>query len=332
MRLGTSLRFIYASTPDSMATYHREVAGRGEFSDIPLGVPDARRQADQLLEIAGTASAAGLDFLMVGDSHASSYANAFAPTPTLARMLAVTGDMPVGLLYLAPFHHPIIAAEQVGTLSAFARGPVTLILGNGDVSSQFAAFGIPKGSRGKRTEEQIQVIRRLLDGETVTHKGPYFSIHSARINPVPKEKTPIWLAAMRGAAVERAARLADGWETAPGTQPEELVELLALYTKVCAEHGRTPNPILRRDIHVGATDESAWADVEPIIKLGYRGFGNESTSSLVGSAATVVERLKYYKELGFDFVLVRHIVGEHQKILESFKRIGDDVLPQIRSI
>jgi len=137
---------------------------------------------------------------------------------------------------------------------------------------------------------------------------------------------------MRGAAVERAGRLADGWETAPGTQPEELVELLAFYEKVCAEHGRTPKPILRRDIHVGATDESAWEEVDPIIKLGYRGFGNETKSSLVGSAATVVERLKYYRELGFDFVLVRHIVAEHRRILESLNRIGDDVLPHIRSI
>jgi len=148
VRLGTSLRFIHGSSPDSMATYHREVAGRGELSDIPMGVPDARVQAENLLELAATAAAARLDFLMVGDSHASHYANACAPTPTLARMLAVTGDMPVGLLYLAPFHHPIIAAEQVGTPSAFANGPVTLILGNGDVSSQFAAFGMSNGSRG----------------------------------------------------------------------------------------------------------------------------------------------------------------------------------------
>ena len=191
MRLGTSLRFIHGSSPDSMATYHREVAGRGELSDIPMGVPDARVQAENLLELAATAAAARLDFLMVGDSHASHYANACAPTPTLARMLAVTGDMPVGLLYLAPFHHPIIAAEQVGTPSAFANGPVTLILGNGDVSSQFAAFGMSKGSRGKRTEEQIKVIRRLLDGETVTHECPYLSIHEARINPIPPEHTPI---------------------------------------------------------------------------------------------------------------------------------------------
>jgi hypothetical protein len=72
--------------------------------------------------------------------------------------------------------------------------------------------------------------------------------------------------------------------------------------------------------------------VEPVIAAGYRGFGQERESSLVGSAATVVERLTFYRGLGFEFVLVRHIVGEHKLILDSMRRIGDDVLPAIRGL
>lgn len=332
MRLGTSLRFVYPSGPHSMRAYHDHVVVRGEFSDIPLGTQDVRQQAANLLELAGTASAAGFDFLLVGDSHTSSFSNAFAPTPTLARMLAVTGDMPVGLLYLAPFHHPVIAAEQVGTLAAFAPEPLTLVLGNGDVSAHFEAFGITRASRARRTEEQIQLIRRLLAGESVTHSSPYVTLNNASINPIPRVPTPIWIAAQKGAAIERAGHLGDGWETAPGTSPELLVEQLEVYRRACAEAGRTPNAILRRDIFVAATDEEAWAAVDPVLAAGYRGFGQERESSLVGSAETVVERLRWYRGLGFDFVLVRHIVGDHGLILDSMRRIGDDVLPKIRDL
>jgi len=332
MQLGTSLRFIYASSPDSVQEYHDSVVARGEFSDIPLGVTDARVQARQLLEIAETAATGGFSFLMVGDSHASSYANAFAPTPTLARMLAVTGDMPVGLLYLAPFHHPIIAAEQVGTLAAFAPEPLTLIIGNGDVSAQFEGFGIAKGSRGRRSEEFIGIVRALLAGETVTHKGEFYELNGVRINPVPSVPAQIWVAAQKGAAVERAGRLGDAWETAPSSSPEELTELLGVYERTCAEHGRTPKAVLRRDIYVAETDDAAWAAVEPMIAKGYRGFGGEREGTLVGSAQTVVRRLGFYRELGFDSILVRHIVGDHQLIIDSMKRIGDDVIPAIKDL
>lgn len=185
--------------------------------------------------------------------------------------------------------------------------------------------------RGRRTEEQIQLVRRLLAGEQVSHDG-FHPLDGVRINPIPRVPTPIWLAATRGAAVERAGRLADGWETSPGSSPDDLIELLALYRRACAASGRAPNPVLRRDIFVGGTDEAAWAAVEPILADGYRGFGQARETLLVGSAATVIQRLRFYRDLGFDFVLVRHIVGEHQLILDSTRRIGDEVLPAIRDI
>jgi hypothetical protein len=56
-----------------------------------------------------------------------------------------------------PLPPPVFAAEQIGSLAAFAPEPVTLVLGSGDVSAAFVAFGIIKSSRGWRIEEQVQV-------------------------------------------------------------------------------------------------------------------------------------------------------------------------------
>jgi alkanesulfonate monooxygenase SsuD/methylene tetrahydromethanopterin reductase-like flavin-dependent oxidoreductase (luciferase family) len=86
--------------------------------------------------------------------------------------------------------------------------------------------------------------------------------------------------------------------------------------------------VLRRDIYVGESDEEARAVVGSILAEGYRGTGLDQL--LVGSADTIVRDLGRYRDMGFDYVMVRHIVGDHQLMLRSFERIGRDVMPQIR--
>jgi alkanesulfonate monooxygenase SsuD/methylene tetrahydromethanopterin reductase-like flavin-dependent oxidoreductase (luciferase family) len=60
----------------------------------------------------------------------------------------------------------------------------------------------------------------------------------------------------------------------------------------------------------------------------YRGTGLDQL--LVGSADTVVRELRRYRNMGFDYVMVRPIVGDHHLMLRSFERIGRDVMPRIR--
>ena len=78
------------------------------------------------------------------------------------------------------------------------------------------------------------------------------------------------------------------------------------------------------------SDEEARAVVGAVLAEGYRGTGLDQL--LVGSADTVVEALRRYRNLGFGEVMVRHIVGDHQLMLRSFARIGRDVMPRIRDL
>ena len=80
----------------------------------------------------------------------------------------------------------------------------------------------------------------------------------------------------------------------------------------------------------GESDEEARAVVASILAEGYRGTGFDQL--LVGSADTVVRSLRSYRTMGFDYVMVRHIVGDHQLMLRSFERIGRDVMPRIRDL
>ncbi|MHB8573758.1 MAG: LLM class flavin-dependent oxidoreductase [Dehalococcoidia bacterium] len=334
MKLGTSLRFIYPTGPQTYDQFKRALAALppGGFIERPMGAFDTGEQARHLLEVAAAARAAGLDGLLFGDNHAisPSFANSFAPLPTLARLMAVTGQMPVGLVLLAPFYQPILLAEQLGTLAAFAEGPLIVTLANGGRAQAFEAFGITMSSRARRLEELATVLRALLAGERVTFHGRYYTLDGVAISPLPRVPVQLWLAGTVPRAVARAGRLGDGWLTGQNTPDDELTRQLAVYHAAVAEAGRPARAVLRRDIFVAETDAAAHAEVDRVLAEGYRGTGKAEL--LVGSPNTVIERLRHYRALGFAEVMVRHITGDHGLMLRSFELIGRHVMPAIRDL
>src|SRR4029079_10343794 len=154
---------------------------------------DVGRQADNLVDIGRAARAAGLWGVLVGDNHAipPQYATAFQPVPTIARLSAETGSMMLGMVLLAPFYHPLLLAEQVGTLGAFVDAPLVVTFASGGSANAFDRFGYRMGSRGARAEEMIPVVRGLLAGEVVTASGRSFDVVEATISPLPRRPTEI---------------------------------------------------------------------------------------------------------------------------------------------
>ncbi|MGE0539622.1 MAG: LLM class flavin-dependent oxidoreductase, partial [Dehalococcoidia bacterium] len=249
--------------------------------------------------------------------------------PMLARLLAEVGGLTVGALFLAPLHHPVLMAEQVGTLAALAEGPFVLVMAAGDGEAQFAPFGVPLKQRPSRLEEHLSIVRRLLDGETVSHEGRYHTLSDVRISPLPPERVPIWIGASARPALERAARMADGWLASPSASGEILGTAATIYRQAAAREGRMPMLTTRRDVYVGESDAEAEVSVAPVLSRGYRGFGREAL--LIGSPATVIDGLRELHELGFEHVLVRHIVPQQELVLASYRRLGSEVLPAVRA-
>jgi len=211
LKLGTSLRFVFPTSPKTHGIFQEmlRTAPKGSFVERPLGAYETEAQAQNLVEVANAARAAGLDGLLVGDSHAASpsYTNVFQPIPTLARLMTVTGDMPVGVVVLAPFYHPVLLAEQIGTLAAFTKGRFIITFALGARPRQFRAFGIDERSRVGRLEEIVPLVRRLLMGEMVSFKGGYYTFEDGQISPAPRQSVSIWLA---GTVAQRRNELG-GW-------------------------------------------------------------------------------------------------------------------------
>lgn len=334
MKLGTSLRFLFPTGPQSYELFKRALATMppGGFIERPMGAFDTAQQARNFLEIAAAANAAGMDTLLFGDNHAvpPAFANSFAPVPSVARLLGVTGAMQVGMVLLAPFYSPIVLAEQIGTLAGFAPAPLIVTLANGGRAQAFDAFGIKMSSRAGRLEELATVLRALLAGERVSFKGRYITLDGVQISPLPRVPVEIWIAGTVRAAAARAGTIGDGWLSGQNSSDTEVAAQLDVYREAAAKSGRPVRAVLRRDIFVADTDAAAHAEVDKVLAEGYRGTGKAEL--LVGAPESVVERLRECRAHGFDEVMVRHITGDHAMMLRSFELIGEHVMPAIRQL
>jgi alkanesulfonate monooxygenase SsuD/methylene tetrahydromethanopterin reductase-like flavin-dependent oxidoreductase (luciferase family) len=280
---------------------------------------DVRAGARWMIERARAASAAGLDSLFVGDHHnvpVPYYQN----VPMLGRLLAEWDERPAGALFLLPLWHPVLVAEQIGTLAAIARGPFILQCALGGGAEQFDALGVPIRQRPSRFEAALDIVRRLCAGEEVSTDSPY-AIARARIAPIPPQPLEVWIGASAPPAIDRAARLGDAFLIGPEATPTQVRELVGSYREACDRHGRTPGPIaVRRDVHVGSDDADATRVAGPIVDGGYRGFDPEAP--VIGGVGRVADAFADLGAAGCTDVIVRHLADDQDEVLASFGRLG----------
>jgi alkanesulfonate monooxygenase SsuD/methylene tetrahydromethanopterin reductase-like flavin-dependent oxidoreductase (luciferase family) len=286
---------------------------------------DPREAGQQIIERARAARAAGLHGVYLGDDHATR-SHYFQNVPTLARLLAEIDDTAAGALFLAPLWPPALLAEQVGTLAVLARGRFVLILAAGDGEEQFAPFGVSLRQRPGRLEEQLQIVPRLLEGETLSFPGRYYKLENLRINPVPPEGVDLWVAASGRPALERAGRRADAWLASPGAYGEELQTQANIYRAAADAANRPYRCIVRRDIYVGESDGEAADTVGPLLAGGYRGIRREAL--IVGGPDSVLDAFRDLEHQGFEEVVIRHIVHDQDQVLASYRRLGEHVVPR----
>jgi len=138
-----------------------------------------------------------------------------AALPVLAVAAGATDQMRVlSSIILTPFYHPLFLARTAATLDAASGGRLTLGVGvGGEFPVEFEAAGLRVNQRGRRTDECLEVMRKLWTGEKVTFSGRHFQLTDAMINPTPVQKPnpPVWVSGRRDAAMARAAKFGDGW-------------------------------------------------------------------------------------------------------------------------
>jgi len=177
---------------------------------LALGVGETVRQARWMEDLGYEYFSAGEHF-MRGDPPGPTH----AALPVLAVAAGATDQMRVlSSIILTPFYHPLVLARTTATLDAASGGRLTLGVGvGGEFPVEFEAAGLRVNQRGRRTDECLEVMRKLWTGEKVTFSGRHFQLTDAMINPAPVQKPnpPVWVSGRRDAAMARAAKFGDGW-------------------------------------------------------------------------------------------------------------------------
>lgn len=262
----------------------------------------------------------GLDSLFVGDHHAVPIPY-YQNSAIFARMLAEWQGPLAGALYLLPLWHPVLMAEQVATLAALTESRFVLQCAIGPDDSQFPAFGISAKEPPSRFEQSLAIARKLWAGEVVSQSGRY-ELREARISPLPPEPIEVWIGALAEPAIDRAARLGDGFLASPHLPIDAAEKQLALYWERCDAHGRPRGTAaIRRDVYVGESAAEADAVGGAVVRAGHRGFPPEAC--VVGDAEAVTSSLRELEEVGYTHVIVRNLVSDQTQAVACIERLAD---------
>jgi probable F420-dependent oxidoreductase len=283
----------------------------------------------ELRDAALAAEAAGFDSLWTDDHLVNDMGDERVPVfegwSTLAAWAAITTRVRLGLLVgAAPFRDPGLLAKTAATVDHISGGRVVLGLGAGWFEPEFRRFGVPLGdgqARADRLDELATVVRRLLDGETVTHRGRNYALDEAFVEPRPVQAhLPILIGGSGPRRTLRTvARIADRWNMPDGSVAQ-FIERDAILRRHAAEVGRDPATIDRTILAYGAIGRDQASARAALLRSTARFPGTLVDPPFVGDPAAVAAGLRPYVAAGVDEILF----GLYAPFdLETVARLGE---------
>lgn len=134
------------------------------------------------------------------------------PFTTFAFIAAVTEKIEmVSNVMILPQRQTALVAKQATEVAILSNNRLRLGIGTGWNKVEYDSLGIPFENRGRRQEEQVELLRLLWTEDSLDFTGEYHRVELASINPRPSKPIPIWFGGGAPVVLTRAARLGDGW-------------------------------------------------------------------------------------------------------------------------
>jgi len=268
------------------------------------------------------------------------------PFVTLAAIAGATNRLVLGTGSLIPYRHPIHTALSLSSLERMA-GPGRVIAGwgIGTFDHEFAAVGLGDVKRADLLREQVDVMRRLWTGESVTYEGQFYRFENVDIHPSPADGTiPIWYCGNSVLSVRKAVEYCDGWMPGRITLKtfRKRVERLEMLS---AEYGRVQRPVAGAIpiVSPGRTKDEALESVN------WREMMQQAISSkwelpdsggwtapedldgalIAGTADDIVDASERYHDAGLEH-LVYDLRFRFDGWLDHIAFLGEEVLPRLR--
>ncbi|MCP3986536.1 MAG: TIGR03619 family F420-dependent LLM class oxidoreductase [bacterium] len=150
--------------------------------------------------------------------------SAYIIEPLIALTWAASATRTVGLgttVLVVPLRPPVLLAKMLASLDLMSEGRVIFGGASGWLKEEFEALGVPYETRGVRTDEALDIIRRCWNEDPIDVTAPVSGVKMVdmRAKPQPSRPIPIWIGGHSNAAFRRAVKLGDGWHG--GFQPPE---------------------------------------------------------------------------------------------------------------
>jgi probable F420-dependent oxidoreductase len=147
-----------------------------------------------------------------------------------------------GILVL-PQRQTVLVAKQAAEIDILTGGQYRLGVAIGWNRVEYDALGQDFSTRGRRIEEQVELLRRLWQEESVTFDGEFDHVHGVGLAPLPLQRPiPIWFGGQSETAYRRAGRLGDGW-IPEMVVDDSLFEAIEIVESAARDAGRDPSDI-----------------------------------------------------------------------------------------
>jgi probable F420-dependent oxidoreductase len=238
----------------------------------------------------------------------------------LAFLAGCTEKIQLGMsVMVLPYRHPLHWARIATTIDQLSTGRLILGVGVGWMEEEFSALNAPFKERGKVSDEQLHVIKKLWSEEHITFKGDYYNFEDIAFLPKPfqQPRLPIWVGGEGSYAQRRAGRYGDAWF--PYFVKVTPAELAAGYENVRAEAKKAG-----RD-----ADEVKLACCLPVELTPKDGPPIENY--LKGSIDQVVERIRQFIDVGVIHLGLQFMIPHYPERREQIERFGREALPDLKA-
>jgi probable F420-dependent oxidoreductase len=236
----------------------------------------------------------------------------------------------VNVLSLA-FRDPVLVAKQCATIDVLSEGRLLPAFGIGSpLAPEWRTLNLDTKTRGRKTDEGLEIIGRLWREETVDFEGVHYHLSGASISPKPVQSDlPMWIGGSSEAAIRRTARFGTGWQAGAET-PDQVGDVIAGIRAAAAAEGR---PI--DDDHYGAGIPFRFGRADdPGLDRLFEAYKKRTGRDplhyfAIGDAEAVVARIAAYVAAGISKFILRPAARGDEEMLSQTRRLIDEVLPLV---
>ena len=228
---------------------------------------------------------------------------------------------------------PVLLAKQCATIDVLSEGRLLPGFGIGSpLGPEWEALDIDTKTRGRRTDESLQIIARLWREDSVDFEGKHYRLRAAAISPKPVQPDlPMWIGGSSEAAIRRTARYGTGWQSG-AELPADVGKVVAAIKKAAAEAGR----VIDEDHYGAAFPFYFGSPGDGILSAAMAAYEKRTGRDparyfAIGDEKVILDRVAEYAAVGVEKFILRPVGPDGDAIIGQTRKLIEKVLPQVEA-